>query len=66
MRAAFIDHYGDNRVLRVGEQPLPIPGDRDLLVRVCAASVNPLDFKIRQGKAKLLLPYRDPLRVLRL
>jgi alcohol dehydrogenase len=61
VKAAFIDRYGDNRVLRVGEQPAPQPGPHDLLVQVLAASVNPIDTKIRQGKTKLLLPYDFPL-----
>ena len=41
--------------------PVPSIGDKDLLVQVRAASVNPLDFKIRRGKLKVLLKYRFPL-----
>ena len=31
------------------------------MVQICAASVNPLDAKIRDGEFKLILPYRLPL-----
>ncbi|MEN5158467.1 NADP-dependent oxidoreductase [Achromobacter spanius] len=59
MRAFFIERYKDAG--RIGEQPEPIVGDNDVLVRVHAASVNLLDSKIRSGAFKLILPYRLPL-----
>ncbi|GAO41020.1 zinc-binding alcohol dehydrogenase family protein [Flavihumibacter petaseus] len=34
------------------ETPVPVPGDRDLLVQVQAISVNPVDFKVRQNSAR--------------
>lgn len=43
------------------ELPRPEPGSGDLLVRVRAASVNPLDYKIRDGVVKVLIPYSFPL-----
>src|SRR5687768_7942498 len=43
------------------ELPRPDPGPGDLLVRVRAASVNPLDYKIRDGAVKVLIPYSFPL-----
>lgn len=39
----------DDRSLLDVELPVPTPGPRDLLVRVEAISVNPVDYKIRQG-----------------
>jgi alcohol dehydrogenase len=59
--AAFIDGYGQDRVLRVGDFPAPMLGPSDILVRVHAASVNPVDFKLRDGKFRLLRRYRFPL-----
>jgi len=41
--------------------PRPEPGPGDLLVRVRAASVNPVDYKIRDGALKVLVPYSFPL-----
>ena len=61
MQAALIDRYGSDDVVRVGETPVPTIGDADLLVRVHAASVNPVDIKTRDGKLKTLLKYRFPL-----
>ena len=61
MKAALIDRYGNNERVRVGDVPVPTIGDADLLVRVQAASVNPLDAKIRAGQLKVLLKYRFPL-----
>ncbi len=40
--------------------PEPELRDSDVLVRVRAASVNPLDSKIRDGEFRLILPYRPP------
>lgn len=59
--AAFIDGYGQDQALRVGDFPAPNPGPCDILVRVHAASVNPIDFKLRDGKLRLLRSYRFPL-----
>jgi len=59
--AAFIDGYGSDQVLRVGNFPAPKTCPSDILVRVHAASVNPVDFKLRDGKLRLLRRYRFPL-----
>lgn len=61
MKAACIARYGGPGVLELRDLPVPVPGPGDLLVKVRAASVNPIDFKIRQGKARVILPYRLPL-----
>ncbi len=61
MQACYIERYGDATQLRVGEQPEPTPGPGELVFRMCAASVNPIDFKTRAGLVKALLPYKMPL-----
>ncbi|HEV8260448.1 MAG TPA: NADP-dependent oxidoreductase, partial [Burkholderiales bacterium] len=61
MKAFIIDRYGDSEVVRAGEMPDPELRDGDVLVQIHAASVNPLDLKIRDGKLKPILPYRLPL-----
>ena len=61
MKAALIDRYGSNDLVRVADIPVPSVGPLDLLVQVRAASVNPLDAKTRAGKLKMVLKYRFPL-----
>ena len=61
MQAAFIRKYGGNDVIKIGDLPKPPIGPHDLLVQIKAASVNPIDFKIRDGQTKLMLPYKFPL-----
>src|SRR5207244_11899323 len=47
--------------MKIMELPRSDPGPGDLLVRVRAASVNPVDYKIRDGGVKVLGPYSFPL-----
>lgn len=61
MKAAVIDRYGANEQVQVKDIDVPVMGPMDLLVRVHAASVNPLDVKTRDGAMKTLLKYRFPL-----
>jgi NADPH:quinone reductase-like Zn-dependent oxidoreductase len=61
MRAFIVDRYGSKDGVRFGEMPDPELRDDDVLVQIRAASVNPLDLKIRDGKLKPILPYRLPL-----
>jgi NADPH:quinone reductase-like Zn-dependent oxidoreductase len=61
MKAAVIDRYGPNELVQVKDIAVPVIGPTDLLVRVHAASVNPLDVKTRNGALKILLKYRFPL-----
>ncbi|WP_406168609.1 NADP-dependent oxidoreductase [Streptomyces sp. NBC_00996] len=49
MRAVVFSRYGDESVLKLTEQPIPAPGDGEILVRVRAAGVNPVDWKFREG-----------------
>jgi alcohol dehydrogenase len=56
-----MDRYGGPEVLSLRDMPEPEPGPLDLLVDVRAASVNPVDFKIRGGGVKALIKDRFPL-----
>lgn len=50
MRAVRIHAFGDSDVLSLDTVPVPEPESDEVLVRVHAASINPVDFKIRSGK----------------
>jgi NADPH:quinone reductase-like Zn-dependent oxidoreductase len=49
MKAIRIHGFGGREVLELDDLPIPQPGEDDLLVRIHAASVNPVDYKIRRG-----------------
>ena len=59
MKAFVVEKYGKDG-LRAAQVPDPIVGPRDVLVRVRAAGINPLDQKVRNGELKLLLKYQRP------
>jgi NADPH:quinone reductase-like Zn-dependent oxidoreductase len=59
MKAFVVEHYGTDG-LRAADVPEPEVGDGDVLVRVSAASVNPLDAMVRDGEFKRLLKHRTP------
>ena len=56
MRAIRVHHYGGADQLRVEEVPLPTPNAGELLVRVHAAGVLPMDCYIRSGKFASVMP----------
>lgn len=60
MDAFVVERYGKRADLRLREVAEPEIGHHDVLVRVRAASVNPLDAKIRAGLLRLVLPHRLP------
>lgn len=60
MRAARIHRYGSPDELRIDDVPRPDPGPDDLLVEVHAASVNPIDCKIRSGGQRGAVRLRLP------
>ncbi|MEV5179121.1 NADP-dependent oxidoreductase [Streptomyces werraensis] len=60
MRAARYHEYGDPTVLTVEEAPDPTPGPGEIRIRVAAASVNPVDWKVRSGAVRDLLPVDLP------
>ena len=56
MRAAVIHRTGGPAVLQLEEVPRPEPADGEVLIRVHAASVNPIDWKRRRGDRRLEVP----------
>jgi NADPH:quinone reductase-like Zn-dependent oxidoreductase len=59
MRAFLVERYGEDGV-RAADVPVPEVGDGDVLVKVSAAGINPLDKMVRDGEFKRLLKYRTP------
>ncbi|HEY6398933.1 MAG TPA: alcohol dehydrogenase catalytic domain-containing protein [Solirubrobacteraceae bacterium] len=59
MKAFVVEHYGKDG-LRAADVPEPEVGDSDVLVKVSATSINPLDKMVRNGEFKRLLKYRTP------
>jgi len=60
MRAARYHEYGGTDTLVVEQAPDPLPGPGEIRVRVAAAGVNPVDWKVRDGSVRDFLPVDLP------
>ena len=60
MRAAVTEAFGSVDRLVVRDLPKPTPGPGEALVRVRAASMNPMDCKLREGKLRFLFRVKPP------
>jgi len=60
MKAVVVHQYGGPEVLKFEDYPDPVPGPGEVLVRVAATSVNPLDYKRRAGLMKDSAPIQFP------
>jgi NADPH:quinone reductase-like Zn-dependent oxidoreductase len=61
MKAIQIHKYGGPEVLKYEDAPRPQPQVGEVLVRVYAAAVNPIDWKVREGHMKDFWPHKFPL-----
>ncbi|MBW8758985.1 MAG: NADP-dependent oxidoreductase [Burkholderiales bacterium] len=50
MHAVLIRHFGGPEAVELADIPVPVPSDGELLLKVEAASLNPVDWKIRSGR----------------
>jgi len=60
MKAVVVHQYGGPEVLKFEDYPDPVPGPGEVLVRVAATSVNPIDYKRRAGLTKDFYPLTFP------
>ena len=60
MKAIVVHQYGGPEVLKYEDYPDPVAGSGEVLVRVTAASVNPIDCKRRAGLTKDFYPMSFP------
>ncbi|KTD19069.1 Quinone oxidoreductase (NADPH:quinone reductase) [Legionella lansingensis] len=60
MKAAIIEKYGDCNQLTIKEIPDPAPRNNEVLVRIKACSINPIDWKIRSGALRYIYPIKLP------
>lgn len=60
MKAWTFARYGGPEVLEWADRPDPVPGKGEIVVRVVAAALNPLDWKLRAGQYKVMTIGRLP------
>lgn len=61
MKAIRIHEFGGPEVLKLEDVPCPKPNADELLIKVFATSVNPVDWKIRKGQGEEKFPTNFPL-----
>lgn len=61
MRAVIYDAFGGPEVLRLSDRPVPEPGPGEVLVKIHAAGVNPIDWKIRGGQFECVFEHAFPI-----
>ena len=55
MKAIQYTGYGDTQVIKLNQVEKPAPKDDEILIRITATTVNPMEMKIRNGYLILLL-----------
>ena len=60
MKAAVLHEYGAPSKLKYEDFDDPVAGEGEVLVRVAAASINPVDYKMRSGEARERFPVEFP------
>ncbi len=60
MKAYYSKAYGNSEASLLGELPDPFAGPGQILVEIKAVTINPVDWKIKQGAARLITGFRFP------
>jgi NADPH:quinone reductase-like Zn-dependent oxidoreductase len=63
MKAIVVHQYGGPEVLKFEDYPDPVPSPGEVLLRVIASSVNPIDYKRRAGLTEEFYPIKFPGRI---
>lgn len=61
MKAIVIEQYGGAEELKEKDVPIPKMKDNQVLVEMHATSINPIDWKLREGHLKQMLPFEFPV-----
>jgi len=61
MRAIIINNFGGRDQLQLADRPRPVPGKKEVLIRVRAAGCNPVDYKVREGLVRFRIPHMFPV-----
>lgn len=63
MRSIVINTYGNEDVLEIIEEDIPVINASQVLVKVRAFSINPVEYKIRRGDLKFITGKKFPMRL---
>jgi NADPH:quinone reductase-like Zn-dependent oxidoreductase len=61
MKAVVMNEFGGENVLRVSDLQKPVPADSEVIIKIAYAGVNPVDWKIREGFLRDMLPHDFPI-----
>lgn len=61
MKAVVIEAFGGSEQVKIADVPKPEPAANEVLIELAYTSVNPVDWKLREGMLKDLLPHRFPV-----
>ncbi|MER2227836.1 MAG: NADP-dependent oxidoreductase [Carnobacterium sp.] len=61
MRAVIIEEYGGKEKLKEAEVPMPQPKEHQVIVKERATSINPIDWKLREGYLQQKMPWEFPI-----
>jgi NADPH:quinone reductase-like Zn-dependent oxidoreductase len=61
MKAIAIKQYGGKEQLKEIDIPKPTPKEKQVIVKLHATSINPIDWKLREGYLKAMMPFEFPI-----
>ena len=61
MKAVYYEDFGAAEVLQLGDRPMPEPGPEQVLLKVGAAGVNPIDRRLRAGELQAFFQREFPI-----